>query len=280
MIKVLKSGLFSNLQDTGRAGVQSYGVPLSGPMDKFSFDLLNKILNNSPNSSALEITMTGPLLEFYKNTHICITGADISPKLNNIRIENNKIIKVKPNDRLSFGTLVNGLRAYLGVLGGFKSNLIYNSSSMCFGVTKHVRLVKNDTLDYQEHDLPLKEQFKFDLILNKDSDHLKVYKGPEYDSLNDRSKKMLLSNAFSLSNTFNRMAIQLNEKLYNQINPIITSPVLPGTIQLTPNGTLIVLMRDCQTTGGYPRILQLDERSINTISQYKKDSSFYFSSII
>jgi allophanate hydrolase subunit 2 len=76
------------------------------------------------------------------------------------------------------------------------------------------------------------------------------------------------------------MAIQLNEKLYNQINPIITSPVLPGTIQLTPNGTLIVLMRDCQTTGGYPRILQLDERSINTISQYKKDSSFYFSSII
>lgn len=280
MIKVLKSGLFSNLQDTGRAGVQSYGVPISGPMDKFSFDLLNKILNNSPNSSALEITMTGPLLEFYKNTHICITGADISPKLNNIRIENNKIIKVKPNDRLSFGTLVNGLRAYLGVLGGFKSNLIYNSSSMCFGVTKHVRLVKNDTLDFQEHDLPLKEQLKFDLIVNKDSDHLKVYKGPEYDLLNDRSKKMLLSNAFSLSNTFNRMAIQLNEKLYNQINPIITSPVLPGTIQLTPNGTLIVLMRDCQTTGGYPRILQLDERSINTISQYKKDSSFYFSSII
>ena len=280
MIKVLKSGLFSNLQDTGRAGVQSYGVPISGPMDKFSFDLLNKILNNSPNSSALEITMTGPLLEFHKNTHICITGADISPKLNNIRIENNKIIKVKPNDRLSFGTLVNGLRAYLGVLGGFKSNLIYNSSSMCFGVTKHVRLVKNDTLDFQEHDFPLKEQLKFDLIVNKDSDHLKVYKGPEYDLLNDRSKKMLLSNAFSLSNTFNRMAIQLNEKLYNQINPIITSPVLPGTIQLTPNGTLIVLMRDCQTTGGYPRILQLDERSINTISQYKKDSSFYFSSII
>jgi biotin-dependent carboxylase-like uncharacterized protein len=280
MIKVLKSGLFTNLQDAGRLGFQSYGIPISGPMDKFSFDLANKILNNSLNSSALEITMTGPLLEFYKNTLICITGADISPRLNDIRIENNKIIEVKPKDRLSFGALVSGFRAYLGVLGGFKSNLTHNSSSMCFGVTKHVRLVKNDTLNYQQYDFPLKEQFTLDLIVNKNANHLKVYKGPEYDLLNDTTKKVLFSNAFSLSNTFNRMAIQLNEKLYNQINPIITSPVLPGTIQLTPNGTLIVLMRDCQTTGGYPRILQLDERSINTISQYKKDSSFYFSSII
>jgi len=43
--------------------------------------------------------------------------------------------------------------------------------------------------------------------------------------------------------------------------------VLPGTVQLTPSGKLIVLMRDCQTTGGYPRILQLSEQGINTLAQ-------------
>ena len=63
------------------------------------------------------------------------------------------------------------------------------------------------------------------------------------------------------------MAYQLEETLDNSLEPIITSLVLPGTVQLTPSGKLIVLMRDCQTTGGYPRVLQLKESSINILSQ-------------
>jgi len=63
------------------------------------------------------------------------------------------------------------------------------------------------------------------------------------------------------------MAYQLKETLDNSLEPIITSLVLPGTVQLTPSGKLIVLMRDCQTTGGYPRVLQLKESSINILSQ-------------
>jgi len=53
----------------------------------------------------------------------------------------------------------------------------------------------------------------------------------------------------------------------NNLDGIITSLVMPGTVQLTPSGKLIVLMRDCQTTGGYPRILQLSDNSINTLAQ-------------
>ena len=63
------------------------------------------------------------------------------------------------------------------------------------------------------------------------------------------------------------MAYQLEPLFQNSLEPILTSPVLPGTIQLTPSGQLIVLMRDCQTTGGYPRVLQLTEKSINILSQ-------------
>lgn len=65
------------------------------------------------------------------------------------------------------------------------------------------------------------------------------------------------------------MAYQLNETLENSLSPIITSAVLPGTVQWTPNGHLIILMRDAQTTGGYPRILQLSESAINLLSQKK-----------
>ncbi|MDA9356835.1 biotin-dependent carboxyltransferase family protein [Flavobacteriaceae bacterium] len=73
------------------------------------------------------------------------------------------------------------------------------------------------------------------------------------------------------------MAIQLSNLLVNNLDSIITSLVIPGTVQLTPNGRLIILMRDCQTTGGYPRILQLTEKSINCLAQLKKDSSLSFS---
>ena len=51
MIKVVKPGLYSTIQDLGRKGKQSYGIPCSGSMDSFSSDLANKILNNSINSS-------------------------------------------------------------------------------------------------------------------------------------------------------------------------------------------------------------------------------------
>lgn len=63
------------------------------------------------------------------------------------------------------------------------------------------------------------------------------------------------------------MAYQLDQTVKNNLTPIITSMVMPGTVQLTPSGKLIILMRDCQTTGGYPRIFQLSDTAMNILSQ-------------
>jgi len=62
----------------------------------------------------------------------------------------------------------------------------------------------------------------------------------------------------------------------NQLTPILTSGVLPGTVQLTPSGKLIILMRDCQVTGGYPRILQLTESGINSLAQKSTNDKLQF----
>ncbi|MGB7786903.1 MAG: allophanate hydrolase subunit 2 family protein, partial [Salinimicrobium sp.] len=74
----------------------------------------------------------------------------------------------------------------------------------------------------------------------------------------------------------NRMGIQLQEELPNTLDAILTGPVLPGTVQLTPSGKLIVLMRDGQTTGGYPRVLQLSEAGINALAQKLPGEKFRF----
>ena len=105
---------------------------------------------------------------------------------------------------------------------------------------------------------------------------IKVYKGPEYDLLTNEQQKQLQDQEFTVSNLYDRMAYRFKELLPNHLKSIITSPILPGTIQLTPSGNLIALMRDCQTTGGYPRILQLKEASINVLAQKFRGSVIRF----
>ncbi|MDC0955545.1 biotin-dependent carboxyltransferase family protein [bacterium] len=276
MIKIIKPGLYSTIQDKGRVGMQSYGIPCSGTMDSFSSDLANKILNNSVNSAVLEITMVGPVLEFVYETVICITGANLSPLLNNKIIKMNNPIFIKANDILSFGVLKSGLRSYIAVLGGFKSEKVFGSRSMFKNLTKVVKLAKNDVLNFNKDIIFKSSKINLNKTSNIDN-KIVVFKGPEYDILNSSQKDFISSKKFRISNNYNRMAIQLTDLLSNTLEPIITSMVMPGTVQLTPAGNLIILMKDCQTTGGYPRILQVEEKSINSLAQLKKDSELWFS---
>ncbi|TWO32760.1 biotin-dependent carboxyltransferase family protein [Seonamhaeicola sediminis] len=269
MIKVLSPGIYSSIQDFGRFKFQEYGVPISGIMDKKAASFANAIIGNSKNLPVLEITMVGPKLKFDCNTSICISGADITPKLNNTFVSNNKAISVDKGDVLSFGQLKKGVRTYLAVSGGFKTERIMQSYSMYQGLTSKFKIEKNDVLKIESENLTTENQYA-SIKVNDEYLNLKtieVFKGPEFDNLTEYQKDCLLNQDFTISKDNNRMAYQLNETIENNLEPIITSLVLPGTVQLTPSGRLIVLMRDCQTTGGYPRVLQLKEFSINVMAQ-------------
>lgn len=269
MVKILKQGFYTSIQDFGRFGCQQYGVPYSGVMDRYSAGMANMILGNKVDLPVIEITMVGPVLEFKSNTFICLSGADMSPMINEKLIRRNKVVRIKAGDVLSFGVLKNGLRSYLAVFGGFNSENVLGSKSMYKGVTKHFFLLKNDIIkiDVSNSFLINKNaliKVKDDIIKNK---IIEVFKGPEFDKLSEEHQRVLMTSEFTISKNNSRMAYQLEELLENCISPIITSPVIPGTVQLTPSGQLIILMRDCQTTGGYPRVLQLSDSAINCLSQ-------------
>ncbi|PKQ46239.1 5-oxoprolinase subunit C family protein [Confluentibacter flavum] len=269
MIKVLKPGFYSTIQDAGRFEFQEYGVPYSGAMDTYAASMANMVLGNSENAAVLEMTMTGPTLQFDCETIICLSGADMSPVLNDVPLVNNKAIHVPKNAVLSFGKLNDGFRGYLSVSGGFKTDKVMGSRSMFKGVTEHCVIAKGDELSIKEHiEVMLKKNAsikKNDKYLHSNS--VEVFKGPEFDKLSKNQQQILLTQEFSISKDNNRMAYQLEQPLENNLDAIITSLVLPGTVQLTPSGKLIVLMRDCQTTGGYPRVLQLKESTMNIMAQ-------------
>lgn len=269
MIKVLHPGFYSTIQDSGRIGFQQYGVPYSGVMDTYSAALANHILGNKENASVIEMTMTGATLQFYCDTYICISGADMVAKINDTHIPLNKSIKIKSGDLLAFGKLKKGFRSYLAVSGGFKTETIMNSQSMYKGITTQFKIIKNDELKININNSYIDNKNALIKVNNElfSNNKIEVFKGTEFDLLSKNQQEFLFQVLFTISKDNNRMAYQLLEPLRNSLEPIITSVVLPGTVQLTPSGKLIVLMRDCQTTGGYPRVLQLKESAINILTQ-------------
>lgn len=276
MLKVLKSGFFVTIQDLGRYGYRDIGVPVSGAMDVDSVKKANLLLGNDPNAAVMEITMTGPTLQFDEPTFICLSGAHISATLNNKPIENYQVVQVSKGDILSYGKLENGFRAYLAIKSGFQTETVLGSRSQFVPVTKTKRLKDGDEVLFIKNISfkPLISEVKIDDHFLKD--YLEVYKGPEFELLSDAQLSAIFTKTFTISKENNRMAYQLSELIEGHAHSMLTSGTLPGTIQLTPAGRLIILMKDGQTTGGYPRILQLSEESICTLAQKKHGDKFTF----
>lgn len=268
-IEVLQPGLFSTIQDEGRFGFLNSGVPISGPMDTYAAGLGNLILNNSKEDPVLEITQTGPVLKFGEAANIVVTGGYLSPQINGTEIKNNRIYNLLKGDTLSFGQRVKGSRAYMSVKGGFKTDKILGSCCWYEGLTPHFRLIKGmklyfDPLEQMEIEITSGVKFVDNYLTEL---KVPVYRGPEFPLLPIKLQQKLTSRTFSVDSANNRMAIQLSENFENTLRPIITGPVIAGTVQLTPSGKIIILMRDCQTTGGYPRVLQVSKEGLNILSQ-------------
>ena len=268
MVRVLHPGFYTSIQDLGRKDYQHLGVPISGVMDLEAAKIANAILGNNEHCAVLEMTMVGPKLEFTCNSAVSVTGANLSPTLNGVRINNYLAINVNKGDVIEFGSLNKGFRSYLAVSGGFQTAFVLNSRSMYKGVTQTPLLQKGDMLAIESKNYVSNKNASIKPNTDYIENHIiQVYKGPEFYKLNEIQISSLFDKDFTIAKENNRMAYQLNELIENNLKDIITSLVLPGTVQLTSSGKLIVLMRDCQTTGGYPRVLQLSEISINNLAQ-------------
>ena len=277
MIKVLKSGLWTSVQDSGRPSGKHWGVPFSGVMDAISAGFANLILGNNPSDALLEFTLLGATLEFQKNTNIVITGAEFNSKLNDLPIENDRIYPIIKGDVLSIGNARRGVRCYLGVLGGIQSKKIFGSRSFSEGITSTCSFKAGDTVPYMKSSPKIKLNTK--IKWSKDhfqQQEIRVIKGPEFHLFDQDLFNQHCANFFSIAKENNRMAIQINESLPPHSQSILTRPVLPGSVQYTSSGRLIVLMRDAQTTGGYPRILQIHEQSICALAQKNTNNLIQF----
>lgn len=265
-IKILSSGIQTTIQDLGRYGYRSHGIPLSGSMDHSATQLANFLVGNNDNDAVLECTMLGPKIEFLCNTYIAITGAKVDIYLNDIKQKMNCTIAVGKNSQLKFGRIHQGCRFYIAFASGINIKAILGSRSTdTISGIGHPILKKHDILtlfNNQEERLFIELN---PLVNNLKERKVSALPGPEYHLI----ERLNIENCeFTIHPSSNRMAYTLNSNLeITHQYEMISSGVLPGTVQLTPSGQFNILMRDAQTTGGYPRVLQIFEEDIGYLAQ-------------
>ena len=278
-IKITSPGLQTTIQDLGRYGYRSHGIPLSGAMDQSSAKLANLLVANDENEALLECTMVGPKIEFQCDTYIAVTGAEIDIFVDDTIQELNSTIPIKAGNVLRFSRIHLGCRFYISFASGINTLKVLGSRSTDtisgIGPTslrrgQEIKLMQKDVDRMLISLRPLKE--------NLNQRKIKVHPGPEYNVIDGINLDYILS---TVDPSSNRMAYILTSDLaISHAQEMISSAVLPGTIQLTPGGQFTVLMRDAQTTGGYPRVLQIDEEDLDYLSQRRGGESISFDLLI
>lgn len=270
-LQVLKTGPGTSVQDLGRVGFAEYGVPCSGALDLRSLLWVNHLLRNKESDAVLEICQPGLRIQFDAPTLICLAGAKAAVILNGAVISSYCILEIRRYDQLEIGAFHQGSILYLGIKNGFQSENIMNSRSWFERITNSGCALKGDQIPYfTNQEVPSFTASKVKWDFNWAMEQIiEAYPGPEWDLLDRHSKELIESSEFTISELKNRMAIQLTELLPNTILEMATTAVFPGTVQLTSGGKLIILLKDAQVTGGYPRVLQISEESIYILAQKK-----------
>ncbi|WP_162339476.1 5-oxoprolinase subunit C family protein [Cyclobacterium salsum] len=274
---VEKPGVLTTIQDLGRPVYTGLGVPLSGPMDKKSFLLANHLMRKAPADACLEIYMGNLEMVFDTACQVVLTGASVEISCGNKSYLTNEIIQVPKAEKLTLSGFKNGQWAYLAINGSFLSENIMGSQSFYPGITEKSRINSGEEVHYQvaEKSLPLLHAKVKSSVFTNFND-LPAYKGPSFPLLSPDQQNRLKTGTFTLSREQNRMGIHLEEKIKHSLQEMITTPVYPGTVQVTSAGKLIVLMLDAQVTGGYHRVLQLPQRAIGTLSQLRPGEKLRF----
>lgn len=275
MLEILKGGTHSTIQDDGRSKFRGKGIPVSGAMDSYAHYLANNILGNNDGEAVIEFVFQGPTLKFHRPTTIVLTGADFNAKKNGQEIPTRKRIRVKTGDVIELKTARNGVYGYLGISGRFLIEKKFESQSYYPNICEKTILKTGMKLDFIGRLISSNQNAKSKIVRNY-LENLEVLKGPEFHLLPDKQKEIIENEAFVISNHSNRMSIQLEHNFELGMKDILTVPVQPGVIQMTPSGKLMALMQDAQTTGGYARVLILTEESRSLLAQKQPRTEIEF----
>ena len=258
---IVKPGLLTTVQDLGRYGHQESGVPVAGPMDAFSHRVANQLAGNDGAAATLEITLLGPELIVDADATLAIAGAQFEVACDDRAVPLNTSFQVQRGQRLKFGRIVQGARAYLAVAGGIQTEPVLGSRATHLvsrmGGFNGRALAAGDRVPIVSDAAPRppKKFGGLTLPTNRRAS-LRVMAGPQADWFQADALKTIGGVSFRISPQSNRMGYRLQGPplVRTRDGELISEPLGIGAIQVPSAGEPILLMADRQTAGGYPKI--------------------------
>lgn len=285
-LRLVEAGLGTSLQDLGRRHFQRFGISESGALDAPALRLANALLGNEPGTAALEITLSGPVIDIEaERVRLALVGADFPVTLNGQALRTGRSFEAQRGDRLVVGLARQGARAYLAVAGGFAAaptlgSLSTHSRSRLGGLDGGY-LKAGDRLALTSGAAGEGPQLALPALPAPEAAKLRVVLGPQDDFFTDEGIETFLSARYQVSPRADRMGYQFegpaiaHAKGFN----IVSDGIVNGSIQVPGNGQPIVLLADRQTTGGYPKIATVIEADLPILAQLRPGESIGFTAV-
>jgi antagonist of KipI len=301
VIRVLKAGLLTTVQDLGRVGYQQYGIVVGGALDGFAARVVNLAVGTADNDAVLEMAQTGPDLQFTQDSLIAWTGGDFEATIGGQPLPRDRAVRVAAGEIVSFGVARSGLRAWLAVAGGIDVPLVMGSRTTYrragLGGYKGRPLASDDDLKT----FPASERAKAVLAALAGSGKratawtvrpetmgrpaaagvVRAMPGPEWDWFTDHAQRDFFAAQWEATREADRMGVRLQGPALTMVKPreMISSAVNAGVVQVPAAGQPIVLLPSRQSVGGYPRLASVASVDLGRFTQLRPGAKVRFEKI-
>jgi 5-oxoprolinase (ATP-hydrolysing) subunit C len=266
-LTVISPGIYSLLIDFGRPHSRGLGVPVGGAADRAALSIGNALVGNPPDAVGLEVSLAGPTLQTDADIAAVLYGAPFQLATKRGTLVEGKTFTLEAGDELQVGGTAQGMRAYLCVRGGFQSARILDSHSAL------VPLAVAQVLTCPGGRITA--HFLGERFTDRDDPNvLRAVPGGQADWF---TADDFLGQPFTVARDSNRMGLRLQgpaQRLPER--QLLSEPVCPGTVQVTSNGQCIILGRDGQTIGGYPKIAQVISADLDKLAQLRPGAMIRF----
>ena len=287
--EILRSGINTTIQDSGRNHMFHEGIAVSGVIDHRNYKLSNKLVNNNLNEAVLEFAYQGPLLKL-KNCKInfSITG-DVIFKIikKNLKVQEGRCYKnyiLEEDDQLDIISTKNTAYGYLSISGGFKIEKLWDS----YSINTKAKIGPNNGKKYSIGDkipiknLNLQKIKRMELKYFESSDNvIRVIKATNFDYFSKEAQNIFFSQEFSVSKLADRMGIRLKGHVIENVvsTNIKSEGLVRGTIQVPADGNPIIMLSDHGTIGGYPKIGVVISADLDRVGQLTPGSTVNFKEV-
>ena len=290
---VERAGFLSSVQDLGRTGLRQFGVSTSGALDPFALRVANLLASNDEAAAGLEITLGGLRLHFEDERVVAWCGGEFDVRVGAKSLPAGHAARVHAGEVVKFGRAQIGCRCWLTIAGGVEVAVVLGSCSTDlraqFGGFEGRTLRDGDVLPlgtWPGSPPPARGISTWTAPHDwaspaKRDPMLRSIPGVDWNRFNARTLRRLTSEAFTVSSDSDRMGVRLDgPKLERMDNvDLISEAVAPGTIQLPPSGKPILLLGDCQTIGGYPKIAHVITVDLGIAAQLRAGDHVHFSEV-